>query len=47
MASQHRAISELIDFSHHLSVWEFYRKFGKQINTFYGPGIFRRWREVL
>lgn len=47
IASQNKSISELINLPHHLSVWEFYRKYGKQINFIYGPGVRSKWREVL
>ncbi len=47
VASQEQAISELIDLPRHLSVWKLYRRFGRQINWLYGPGVFSRWREVL
>ena len=47
VASQDRAIPELIDLPRHLSVWKLYRRFGRQINWLYGPGVISRWREVL
>ena len=47
VASQDQAISELIDLPRHLSVWKLYRRFGRQINWLYGPGVISRWREVL
>ncbi|MCY3737505.1 MAG: hypothetical protein OXG13_13940 [Gemmatimonadaceae bacterium] len=47
IASQERAISDLIDLPRHLSVWKLYRRYGRQINWLYGPGVISRWREVL
>lgn len=47
IASQDKAVAELIDLPRHRSVWKFYRRFGRQINLLYGPGVFSRWREVL
>ena len=47
VASEDKAVAELIDLAHHLPVWRFYRRFGRLINLLYGPGICPRWREVL
>ena len=47
IASKTRPLDELLDMERHEKVWSFYRRFGKQINYLYGPGIFPRGREVL
>lgn len=47
IASQDKAVAELIDLPRHLPVWGFYRRFGRLINLLYGPGVCSRWREVL